>query len=147
MKTLALGLTFTLLLLLPAQTRAPAQTAVPLETMGMPNGRAWRLMPQIDKATWVYGFQSGVMAALGAITKDGKEIAPESSRKEIINLYFSNLSRDEIAKGIDAFYQDTPENAPLPAAVALEYVTQRAGGATQSQLDDFVRAARKASAQ
>jgi hypothetical protein len=147
MKTLVLGFTLTLLLLLPVPTRAPAQTAVPLETDAMPNGRAWRLMPQIDKGTWVWGFQSGIIAALGSTTKDGKEIAPENSRKEIVNLYFSNLSRDEIAKGIDRFYQDTPENAPLPAAVALEYVTQKAGGATQSQLDDFVSAARKASAQ
>jgi hypothetical protein len=74
-------------------------------------------------------------------------VAPGSSRKEIINLYFSNLSRSEIAQGIDRFYQDAPENAPLDAALALQYVTKKAGGATQSQLDDFVSAARKASAQ
>jgi hypothetical protein len=147
MKTLGPGLILAVLLLLPVPSRTPAQTAVPLETMGMPNGRAWQLMPPIDKVTWVYGFQSGVMAALGSTTKDGKEIAPESSRKEIINLYFSNLSRSEIAQGIDRFYQDAPENAPLDAALALQYVTKKAGGATQSQLDDFASAARKASAQ
>jgi hypothetical protein len=92
---------------------------------------------------WVWGFQSGIIAALGSATKDGKEIAPESSRSEIVHRYFSNLSRDEIAKGIDRFYQDTPENAPLPAAVALEYVTQKANGTPQWQLDILTTAARK----
>jgi hypothetical protein len=147
MKTLVLGLTLTLLLLLPVPTLAPAQTAIPNETGGMPNGRSWQHLSPFEKAFWVWGFQSGIIAALGSATKDGKEIAPESSRKEIIHLYFSNLSRSEIAQGIDRFYQDAPENAPLEAALALQYVTKKAGGATQSQLDDFVSAARKASAQ
>jgi len=113
----------------------------------MPNGRSWPHNSPLDRATWVWGFQSGIIAALGSTTTDGKEIAPESSRKEIINLYFSNLSRSEIAQGIDRFYQDAPENAPLEAALALQYVTQKAGGATQSQLDALVSSWRKASAQ
>jgi hypothetical protein len=147
MKTLVLGLALTVLLLLPMPTRTPAQTAVPLETMGMPNGRSWPHLTSFDKAMWVWGFQSGIVAALGSTAKDGKEIVAESSRKEIIHLYFSNLSRGEIAQGIDRFYQDAPENAPLDAGLALQYVTKKAGGATQSQLDDFVSAARKGSAQ
>jgi hypothetical protein len=143
MKTLVLGLTLTSLLLLPVPTPAPAQTAMPLETEGMPNGRSWSHMSSFDRTIWVWGFQSGIIAALGSATKDGKEIAPESSRSEIIHKYFSNLSREEIAKGIDRFYQDTPENAPLPAAVALEYVTEKANGVPQWQLDILTTAARK----
>jgi hypothetical protein len=139
-------LVFTLLLV-PMPTLAPAQTTtMPLETLGMPNGRSWLYMPSITRAMWVWGFQSGVMAATGATTKDGKELVPESSRAEVVRLYFSNLSREEIAKGIDRFYQDTPENAPLDAAFAIQYVTLKANGATKSQLDDFASAMRKANA-
>src|SRR5271170_2116727 len=45
-------LVFTLLLLLPVPTLVPAQTAVPLETMGKPNGRSWQHLSPFEKAFW-----------------------------------------------------------------------------------------------
>jgi len=125
---------------------APAQTAMPLETSSMPNGRSWPHMSSLDRAVWVWGFQSGVMATLGSTTKDGEPIVSESRRTEIINHYFSNLSRQEIAKGIDRFY-DAPENAPIDAASAVQYVTLKVSGAQQWELDAFAAGLRKARAQ
>jgi len=131
MNTRGRGLVFTLLLLWPLPARAPAQTAMPLETTSMPNGRFWSHMSSLDKGVWVWGFQSGVIAAMGSSTDDGKYLVPESSRLEVVRRYYSNLSRDEIAKGADRFYQDTPENAPVAAGFAVQYVTRKANGAAQ----------------
>jgi hypothetical protein len=123
---------------------APAQTAAPDE---IPNGRCWSYLSLRDKAVWVWGFEIGVATGITATDKDGKRLMPESSWPEVNRLYSSHLSLAEIVKGIDRFYEDTPENAPVPVSGALEYVTRKANGASQRELDDFASALRKANAE
>jgi hypothetical protein len=45
---------------------------------------------------------------------------------------------------MDHFYRDTPENAPVPMAGALQYVGTKSKGAKQSELDDLASGMRKA---
>jgi hypothetical protein len=46
-------------------------------------------------------------------------------------------------KAVDHFYENTPENAPVPVFAAIIYVTRKASGATQSELDDYAADLRK----
>ncbi len=152
MKTLVLGLTLTLLLLLPVPTRAPAQaltapkTAEFNERTGLPNGRFWSEMPDGAKSAWLLGFSNGVFV-IEALVHPTNSKEPTAVEKYISAAYESKLTLSEKLQGLNHFYQDTPENAPVAIPEALQYVVVKANGATQSQLDDMASGFRKASAQ
>lgn len=149
---LALGLVLTLILLLPMSTLAPAQALAPPNTTefnqrtGLPNGRAWSKMTEGEKTSWLLGFSNGVFV-VESIMHPTHATEPSPLEKVVAGLYESKLTLGEKVQGINHFYQDTPENAPISIPEALQYVTAKANGATQSQLDDLVSGLRKANAQ
>ena len=143
MRALALGLVFTLLLLLPMPTRAPAQALhapdIPEfeQKTGLPNGRMWLKMADGERETWLMGFSNGVFVVEALAHPSGAAANATPLEKFLSSAYESNLTIGEKAQAVTHFYQDTPENAPITLPAALEYVTIKANGATQSQLDDF----------
>jgi len=153
MKAVALGLVSTLMLLLPMSTLAPAQMLAPPKTAefdqrtGLPNGRAWSTMTEGERHAWLLGFKNGIFVAEAIAHPQGRT-EPSPLEKFLSAAYGgSALTLGEQVQGLNHFYQDTPENAPVPIPDALRYVTAKANGATQSQLDDLASGLRKANAQ
>jgi hypothetical protein len=103
----------------------------PDRTENWSNGRAWSEMSELRKVGWVEGYAEGFR--LTCTPKSDKPIA-----------YFPfQLSVGEIRRGIDRFYENTPENAPVPIFMAVTYVALKAKGSRESQLETFAASARK----
>jgi hypothetical protein len=108
----------------------------------MPNGRFWLKRTQDEKLAWLLGYWDGIKAAAAFVY--GAEPANKLLQQAILDLQPTDkLTLEEIVQGVDHFYQDTPENAPVPMAGALQYVRHKAGGAKQSELDDLASGMRK----
>lgn len=120
---------------------AQAPTAPDL-TDGMINGRSWSEMSELRKLGWLHGYTDGLRFA--ATLAYGEPCVTQVNR--VFDLYPRQLSFGEIMKATDHFYQDTPENAPVTVSGAVRYVTLKASGAPQSQLDTFAASLRKMSA-
>jgi len=152
MKALAVGLVFPLPLLLPMSTLAPPQALAPPNSpefnqrSGLPNGRLWSKITEGEKSSWLLGFSNGIFV-VEAIMHPTAATEQSPLEKVLSTLYESKLTLGEKIQGLNHFYQDVPENAPIAIPEALQYVTVKANGATQSQLDDLVSGLRKASAQ
>ncbi len=145
MKTLVLGLTLTVLLLLPVPMRTPAQTDVPLVTMGMINGRFWLKCTYEQRSMWLIGYKNGIETA--AAFTDAAEPENKLLAEAILGLQPpKKLSLTETVQAIDHFYLDTPENGPVVVGAAIRYVELKAGGAKQSELDDFAASLRRKNA-
>jgi hypothetical protein len=122
---------------------APAQApTAPDQTSGMINGRFWSTLTEGGKLGWVLGYEEGITAATANAASD---TACATRANGLYASYGSHLSLGEMVRGIDHFYQDTPENAPVAVASALHYVILKASGASQSTLDIAASALRKAS--
>ncbi len=119
---------------------AQAPTAV---TNGMLNGRFWARQTTDEKIAWVLGYLEGVKTA--TVFVSGAEPDNKLLQRAIMDLRPANkLTLEEIVQGMDHFYQDIPENAPVPMVGALQYVGTKAKGAKQSELDDLASGMRKA---
>jgi hypothetical protein len=112
------------------QIQAQTQTA-PDRTDVWSNGRAWSQMDELRKTGWVEGYAEGFRLTCN-----------EKSDKPIAHFPWK-LSVGEIMRGIDHFYENTPESAPVPLFMAVTYVALKANGSTESQLDTFAANARK----
>lgn len=124
---------------------APAQAPAPDMTENMPNGRFWSKLSYEQKECYLIGYKNGIMTA--AVFANGAEPEDKLLASAILGLQPTRkLSLVEIVQGIDHFYQDTPENAPVVVGAAIGYVGLKAGGAKQSELDDFAASVRKKSA-
>ena len=121
---------------------APAQ-APSAVTNGMLNGRFWARQTRDEKIAWVLGYWDGIKTA--TVFVSGAEPDDKLLQQYVLDLQPTNkLTLEEIVQGMDHFYQDTPENAPVPLAGALQYVGNKAKGAKQSDLDDQASGMRKA---
>ena len=88
------------------------------------------------------GYADGIKTAATFVY--GAEPTNKLLQQSLLNLQPTDkLTTTEIVEGIDHFYQDTPENAPVPVAGALRYVETKAKGAKQSELDDLASGMRK----
>ena len=137
------------LLLLPVPTLAP-QTRLAMYTAGLQNGRAWSLLDDFAKLAWVVGYGEGIqMAQVEAMRADDDKASALSCAARIsTNLHYfatyaGNLTAEELAKGVEKFYQSAPENAPVPIVFALQFVALKASGATPSQLEEYASSLRK----
>ena len=91
----------------------------------------------------MFGYSDGIKTA--AVFVHGAEPTTKLLQQSVLDLQPTDkLTTTEIVEGIDHFYQDTPENAPVPVAGALRYVDTKAKGAKQSELDDLASRMRKA---
>jgi hypothetical protein len=119
---------------------AQAPSAV---TNGMLNGRFWSKQTQDEKIAWILGYLEGIKSA--AVFVSGAEPDNKLLQQAIMDLRPTNkLTLEEIVQGMDHFYRDIPENAPVPMVGALQYVGTKAKGAKQSELDDLASGMRKA---
>ena len=138
-------LVFTLLLL-PVQPLAPTQIQTMPDiafTEGMPNGRFWSRRTLDEKRVWLVGYSDGIKTAAAFVY--AAEPANEPLRQAILDLQpTSDLTPVEIVQGMNHFYQDTPENAPVPLGAAMHYVKRKASGSTPSELDEIAARLRRA---
>ena len=132
-----------LVVISPCVAAGPAQApTAPEYTDDLINGRYWSGMSEPEKLRWLHGYTDGLRVAAALV--EGEPCITQVNR--VFNLYPRQLSFGEIMKGTVHFYQDTPENAPVPVTAAVRYVTLKASGAPQSELDAFVADRRKPSA-
>lgn len=110
--------------------RIQTKTA-PDRTENWQNGRAWSQMSELHKDGWVEGYAEEFRLTC----------TPKSDKP--IGYLPSGLSVGEVVRGIDRFYENTPENAPVPIFMAVTYVALKAKGSTESQLDTFAASERK----
>ena len=121
-------------------TTIPAQAPeAPHETGSLINGRSWSNFGENTKLGWLIGYTEGLRVAASL----GQGGSCEKQLKKVFDLYPQNLSFGEIQKAVDHFYQDTPENAPIRVSESIKYVTLKAAGTGQSELDDFAASLRK----
>ncbi|MGA9527771.1 MAG: hypothetical protein WBS24_06620 [Terriglobales bacterium] len=133
-----------LLVITSAAAPVPQQSPTSSDlTAGLPNGRFWLRRSQDEKLVWLFGYSDGIKAAAAFVLEsdpDKKLLA-----KYVLHLQPTDqLTPAEIVHGIDHFYQDTPENALVTMVGALNYVTLKAKGAKQSELDNLASGMRKA---
>jgi len=130
-----------LLITFTGMASAQAPSAV---TNGMPNGRFWSRRTQDEKVAWLLGYLDGIKTA--TVFVSGAEPDNKLLQQYVLDLPPTDkLTPEEIIQGMDHFYQDTPENAPVPLVGALQYVGTKAKGAKQSELDDLASSMRKKS--
>ena len=103
--------------------------------------RFWLKMPLDMKLGWIKGYTEGLRYA--ASLAEGPCVAQTN---KLLGIYPHQISYAEIVNATDHFYRDSPENNPVSVTGAIQYVTLKAGGATQPQLDDFAATLRKISA-
>jgi len=109
----------------------------------MLNGRYWSKRTSDEKNAWVLGYLDGIKTA--TVFVSGAEPDNRLLQQAILDLLPTDkLTLEEIVQGMDHFYRDTPENAPVPMAGALQYVGTKSKGAKQSELDDLASGMRKA---
>jgi len=86
-------------------------------------------MTATEKLTWVGAFNEGVMFA--------RSLVPPNSpgRKEIDDDLVCPLTLGEIRAALDHFYDDTPENGPIPVNEAWVVITMRAQGASSAEIE------------
>lgn len=148
MKTIATLLLAIVVLFLPVPTIAPAQTqAVPsiAFTNSLANGRFWANRSFDEKRTWLFGYSDGIKTAAAAVY--AAEPDDKALQKFMLDLQPTNtLTPLEWVEAVDRFYQDAPENAPVPIAGAMRYVERKASGATPAELEVFAASLRKAAA-
>ena len=113
----------------------------PDQTAGMINGRYCSRMSEVEKMRWLHGYTDGLRVA--AALAHGEPCVTQANK--VFDFYPRQLSFAEIMKATDHFYQDTPENAPVPVTGAVRYVTLKAGGAPQSALETLAESFRKTS--
>jgi len=112
-------------------------------TDSMPNGRFWLRRTHDEKLVWLFGYSDGIKTATTFVS--GAEPDNKLLQKFILDLQPTDKLRpEEIVLGMDHFYQDIPENAPVPMVGALQYEGTKAKGAKQSELDDAASGMRKA---
>jgi|SRR5215831_1485048 len=119
----------------------PAQAPAPDQTGGFVNGRFWLRMTHDMKLGWIHGYTEGLRYS-AAIAKE----PCVAKAQKVYEIYPQQLSLGEIAGAVDHFYRESPENAPESLTGAVQYVTLKAGGATQSQLNNFAATLRQISA-
>lgn len=125
-----------------AQAQAPTESEI-YYSGGSPNGRFWVRRTQREKIVWLFGYSDGVKTAAAFVY--GAEPTNKLLQQFVLDLQPTDkLTTTEIVEGIDHFYRDTPENAPVPVAGAMGYVRKKAEGARQSELDDLASSMRKA---
>jgi hypothetical protein len=135
---------FVLLLLAPlVQIGMTQDTAAPNTTGKFGNGRLWSVMSAHEELAWATGYRDGLALAASLTTDTGNK--PTAQTKQIALWWPNQLSYGEAVQGIDHFYQDTPENAPVPIADAAFWVRAKATGASQLELDTIAASDRKAS--
>jgi hypothetical protein len=121
---------------------ASAQTPSAV-TNGMLNGRFWSRQTQDEKVAWLLGYWDGIKTATAFVS--GAEPDDKLLQQYVLDLQPTNkLTLEETVRGMDHFYQETPENSPVPLVGALQYVGTKAKGAKQSELDDLASGMRKA---
>ena len=131
-----------LLVITVASAQAPTASEL-YYSGGSPNGRFWSRRTQQEKIVWLVGYSDGIKTAATFVY--GAEPNNKLLQQYILDLQPTDkLTTTEIVEGIDHFYQDTPENAPVLVAGALRYVMKKAKGASQSELDDLASKMRKA---
>jgi hypothetical protein len=134
------------LLVITLAGAASAQASTPRElyyTDGDPNGRFWLSLTQGEKVVWLFGYSAGIKVAATFVHVAEPDNKP--LQQTILDLQPSDkLTTTEMAAGMDHFYQDTPENAPVIMAGAFRYVMKKAKGAPQSELDEMASKLRKA---
>jgi hypothetical protein len=109
----------------------------------MPNGRWWSRRTLDEKRVWLFGYADGIKTAAAFVS--GADPTNKLLQQFVLDFQPTDkLTTTETVEGIDHFYQDTPENAPVPVAGALNYVETKAKGAKQSELDDLASSMRKA---
>lgn len=85
----------------------------------MINGRAWKVLSDIAKTTYLYAISD----AIG-----------EEARAQLPKYIPDGLSRPEVRLAIDQFYEE-PENLLIPVFRSLQIVVSRAGGTLQPEID------------
>jgi hypothetical protein len=111
----------------------------------MSNGRFWLALAEGQKLTWLFGYSDGSKTAaafVGAAEPSDKLLAQYILDFQPID----KLTAAEWVGSIDRFYQDTPENGPVPVAGAMQYIKRKASGATSAELDALAASLRKANA-
>jgi hypothetical protein len=137
-------ITSTVLLISFGAAAVPRQESnAPHETGGLINGRSWLSLSEAMKVGWLVGYTEGLRVAPSAV--HGEPCTTQV--KQVFDLYPQQLSFGEILKAIDHFYEDTSENSAIPVPAALQYVTRKASGATQTELDELASGLRKKAAQ
>ena len=121
---------------LEADHQAAASVAsLPSESKsaGLYNGRWWKFLDGPDKVLWLDTYANGVVYAAG-VTGNADKI------KLLLPL---QLTFVEVSKSLDTFYE-TPENAPIPIASALQIVTMKSAGTDQAAIDLQINGFRRA---
>lgn len=132
-----------LLVITSAGVPAPQAPTASEFSESMPNGRWWSRRTFEEKRVWLFGYADGIKTAAAFVS--GADPTNKLLQQFVLDFQPTDkLTTTETAEGIDHFYQDTPENAPVPVAGALNYVETKAKGAKQSELDDLASGMREA---
>jgi hypothetical protein len=101
---------------------------------GYKNGRFWRGLDNQAKYLFLFGYGDGSGYAIATFADEkGQTIKPRLER-----LTPRSLTFDETVAVLDRFYA-VPENGPIPIAQALELAALRAGGASESTIEERTR--------
>jgi hypothetical protein len=109
-------------------------------TNGLANGRMWKAMGTIEKATYLDGYRAGVLKAALMIPDDSL------SKATVQVLAGFNLTNGEISLAIVRFYKD-PLNLRIAISDAVAVAVQEASGASPQEVDQSIRNLRREIAQ
>ncbi len=115
--------------LIPALNAQESQNNSLSRNNGYLTGKAWKEWPEDLKTGYIIGFYDGLRY-------------PSSVSNLDTELFHTSLNYGEIRIEADSFFKEGI-NGPLPIFVALRYISQKAKGATTSELEEYLTTVRK----